>query len=181
MGLFRRREPLHERLAREGGLLPPADPRPAWQETGIHGLARPREADATVIVDAAAAAGQRVIFVALPTGELLVEEGDVADPSGLAEAVEREVQRPYRAKAGKQEFWLIQVTRIEVLEIPDGPAGDFLELARTPEGTTLSVDDARTFGSIPALEARGDRLGESWAIRGTRLDGDLWEIRAEPL
>ena len=74
MGLFRRREPLHERLAREGGLLPPANPRPAWQETGIHGLARPREADATVTAPASAADGQRVIFVALPTGELLVSQ-----------------------------------------------------------------------------------------------------------
>ena len=181
MGLFRRREPLHERLAREGGLLSPDDPRPAWQETGIHGLARPRAADATISADADAADGQRVIFVALPAGELLVEEGDVADPSGLAAAVEQEVPRPYRAKAGKDAFWLIQVNRIEVLEIPDGPEGDFVELARTPEGTTLSVDDARAFGSIPVLEARGSRIGDSWSVRANRLDGDLWEIRAEPL
>ena len=181
MGLFRRREPLHERLAREGGLLPPNDPRPAWQETGIHGIARPREADATISAAADAADGQRVIFVALPTGELVVEEGDVADPSGLAEAVEQELQRPYRAKAGKNEFWLIQVNRIEVIEIADGPDGDFVELTRTPEGTTLSVDDARAFGTIPVLEARGSELGESWSIRATRLDGDLWEIRAEAL
>ena len=181
MGLFRRREPLHEKLAREGGLLPSDDPRPQWQETGIHGLARPRAADATISAPADAAAGQRVIFVALPDGELLVEEGDVEDPAGLAEAVEQEIERPYRAKAGKNEFWLIQVTRIEVLEIPDGPDGDFIEVARTPDGTTLSVDDARAFGSIPVLEARGDQLGASWVIRAARLDGDLWEIRAEAL
>jgi hypothetical protein len=181
VGLFRRREPLHEKLAREGGLLPPADPRPAWQETGIHGLARPREADATITADADAAEGGRVIFVALPTGELLVEEGDVADPSGLAAAVEQELARPYRAKAGKNEFWLIQVTRIEVLEIPDGPEGDFIEVARTPDGTTLAVDDVRAFGTIPVLEERGDRLGDSWSIRANRLDADLWEIRAEAL
>jgi len=181
VGLFRRREPLHEKLAREGGLLPPDDPRPQWQETGIHGLARPREADATISAPEDAAEGQRVKFVALPSGELLVEEGDVDDPSGLAAAVEQEIRRPYRAKAGKDGFWLIQVTRIEVLEIPDGPDGEFIELTRTPDGTTLAVDDARTFGSIPELEARGDRVGASWAIRATRLDGDLWEIRAEPL
>ena len=181
MGLFRRRESLHERLAREGGLLPSDDPRPQWQETGIHGLARPREADATISVPGDAAEGQRVIFVALPSGELLVEEGDVADPSGLAAAVEQEVHRPYRAKAGRNDFWLVQVTKIEVIEIPDGPDGDFVELTRTPDGTTLSVDDARAFGSVPVLEARGGRLGASWSIRATRLEGDLWEIRAEPL
>jgi len=181
VGLFRRREPLHEKLAREGGLLPSDDPRPQWQETGIHGLARPREADATISAPGDAAEGQRVIFVALPSGELLVEEGDVADPSGLAAAVEQELPRPYRAKAGRNDFWLIQVTKIEVIEIPDGPEGDFVELTQTPDGTTLSVDDARAFGSVPVLEARGDQLGASWSIRASRLDGDLWEIRAEPL
>src|SRR4051812_41435565 len=162
-------------------MLPPDDPRVPWQETGIHGIARPREADATVTADADAADGQRVIFVALPDGELLVEEGDVADPSGLAAAVEQEVRRPYRAKAGKNEFWLVQVTKIEVLEIPDGPDGDFVELTQTPDGTTLSVDDARAFGSIPVLAARGEQLGDSWSIRANRLEGDLWEIRAEAL
>ena len=44
-----RREPLHERLAREGGLdprpLPEAGP-PGWMETGIHGVPRHREWDA---------------------------------------------------------------------------------------------------------------------------------------
>ena len=70
---------------------------------------------------------------------------------------------------------------LEVIEIPDGPEGDFVELTRTPDGTTLSVDDARAFGSVPVLEARGDQLGASWSIRASRLDGDLWEIRAEPL
>ena len=55
MGLFRRRESLHEQLAREGGLdlEPVGEPRPpGWMETGIHGVPRGREWDAVVAVDA---------------------------------------------------------------------------------------------------------------------------------
>ena len=49
MGLFRR-ESLHERLAREGGVAEPSGVPPAWDATGIHGVARPREWDLVTTV-----------------------------------------------------------------------------------------------------------------------------------
>ena len=54
MPFWRREEPLHERLAREGGLSerPPHDTRPRWGEVGIHGVHRQREWDAVATVDA---------------------------------------------------------------------------------------------------------------------------------
>ncbi len=186
MGLFRRREPLHERLAREGGLTEPTaprDPRPPTQETGIHGLQRPREWDATVTVDAPEIEGDSARFVTLPDRTLLVEEGsdDSLDP--LASAVEASIPPPYRARAVRQSetLWAVQAKRIEVVQIPDGPEGDAIELTHTEDGTTLSVDDARTFGSIPALEQLGERQGRDYVVRAERLDGDLWEVRAETL
>ena len=173
MGLFRRREPLHERLAREGGLVetPALDPRPQWQETGIHGLQRPREWDVTLSADADIAEGTRVTFVALSDNTLLVEDGDVPDATPLAERVEVELPPPYRARAARAGVWMIQAKKIEVVAIPNRPEGETIELS--PEG--VLVDGERAFGSVPELENRGD------VVRAQRLDGDLWEIQAERL
>lgn len=186
MGLFRRREPLHERLAREGGLggaAPPLDLRPAWQETGIHGMHRPREWDATVTADAPAIEGDAVQFVALPDGTLLVEDGPDDSLEPLAAAVEQSVGAPYRARAARQgeSLWLVQARHIEVLELPDAPEGEAIDLTHTADGSTLAVDDARIFGSLPRLEERGAREGREYTVHAERLDGELWEVRAAAL
>jgi hypothetical protein len=188
VGLFRRREPLHEQLAREAGLQldpqpEPVDPRPPTLESGIHGLQRPRAWDATVTADAPGIDGDEAIFVALPDGTLLVEEGPDTSLEALAAAVEQELKPPYRARAVRrgETLWAIQARRIEVLELPDGPGGDTIEVTRTAEGTTLTIDDGRTFGSFPALEERGAREGAEYTVHADRLEGDLWEVRAAPL
>jgi hypothetical protein len=186
VSLFRRREPLHERLAREGGLggAPASiDTRPPWQETGVHGLHRPRDWDVTVAVNAPEIDGDAVRFVVLPDRTLLVEEGPEASLEPLAAAVEQSLQPPYRARAARQSesLWAVQARRIEVVEVTNGPEGDSIELTRTSDGTTLSVDDARAFGSIPKLERRGEREGAEYVVRADRLDGDLWEVTAAPL
>jgi hypothetical protein len=182
VALFRRREPLHERLAREGGLVP-REPRQPWQEVGIHGLQRPREWDATVTADATAADGEQVTFVALADRTLLLEDGDVSDASGLADAVEQELPAPYRARAMRTPpVWVIQARRIEVLELPEAPGGDALDLAKTLDGRPeLSVDGQQVFGTVRALEERGGLLGPEYAVHAERLDGDLWEVRAAAL
>ncbi len=187
MGLFRRREPLHEQLAREGGLesrdAAPVDTKPAWGETGIHGVHRPREWDVTVTVDADDIDGDAVRFVALPDGTLLVEEGPDDSLEPLAAAVEQSVSPPYRARGVRQgeSLWAVQARRIEVIELPNGPDGEMIDLTHTADGSTLSVDDARSFGSLPALEQRGAREGREYTVHAERLDGDLWDVRAAAL
>jgi hypothetical protein len=146
------------------------DPRPPWQEAGIHGLPRPREWDVTVSVDAPQLRAAEASFVALPDGTLLVEDGagDLLEP--LAEAVERELRPPYRARAARQSptHWLVQARRIEVLELPEAPAGRTIEL--TPDG--LLVDGVASSDRVVALEGIAD------VVHAERLDGDLWEIWA---
>jgi len=186
VGLFRRREPLHARLAREAGLdegPPPLDPRPVWQEAGIHGMQRAREWDATVTADAPDIDGNSVRFVVLPDGTLLVEDGPDDSLEPLAAAVEQSVRPPYRAQAVRQgeSLWVIQARRIEVIELPDGPEGDVIDLAHTADGSTLAIDDARVFGTLPRLEERGAREGREYTIHAERLDGDLWDVRAAAL
>jgi hypothetical protein len=158
--LFRRREPLHVQLAREGGLIPP-DPRPPWQETGIHGIAQAREWDVTATADAPALDGDALEFVVLPDDDLEPALAPLADALDLP--------APYRARAARQSgsLWAVQARQIEVVELPTAPEGDSIEL--TPDG--LLVDGERVFGSIPELEGLGD------VVRADRLDGDLWEVQ----
>lgn len=149
------------------------DPRPPWQEAGIHGLPRAREWDVTVAAEAPALHGERASFLALPDGTLLVEEGGGEPLELLAEAVEQELPPPYRARAARQSAgrWLVQARRIRVLELPEAPDGETLEL--TPEG--LLVDGQPVSARVPQLEGLGD------VVRAERLDGALWEIQAAEL
>lgn len=178
MSLFRRKESLHERLAREGGLTeaeprapetPPTPPR----EVGIHGMQRPREWDATQTVEAPGIEGDAATFVVLPDGSVLVEEGSDSSLQPLADAIEQELKPPYRARAARQrgDLWAVQARKIEVAQLRHPPQGDSIELT----GDMLLVDGERAFGSVPELEGRGD------VVRAERLDGNLWEVRASAL
>jgi hypothetical protein len=186
MRLFRRREPHHRRLAREGGLAfgenpgdtPPAgDPvLPAWDAAGIHGIQRVREWDAVVTVRAADLRGERAEFVALSDGTIVIEDGpDSLEP--LADALEAELPPPYRAEAVRRDgsLWAVAGRSIELVELP-GIAGEELELATRGSERTLLVDGESTFfGTIPALE-RPEHV-----VRARRVDGETWEVDAAPL
>ena len=183
MGLFRRSKPLHERLAEQGGL---AEPRtgPLFTgtipETGIHGVPRERRYDAVAAADAPDAVGESVRFVGLEDGSLVVEEGDgEGDLAQLADAIERELGRPYRADAVRRgdTQWAVAGHRLRVVELPE-PGVDEVELVLRGGEKTLVVDGNRTFGTLPELEAlaQGDAV-----IRAARIDGTLWEVRVDPL
>jgi hypothetical protein len=174
--LFRRRESLHVRLAREGGLpLDEPKTRPAWDASGIHGLHRAREWDAVATVEAPELRGDRATFVALPDGELVIEEGpEGIDP--LAAAIEEELRPPYRAEAVRRgdTLWAVAGRRIEVVELP-GVAGEELELSLRGGERTFLFDGERAFGGVPELE-RPEHV-----VRARRIDGELWEVEATPL
>jgi hypothetical protein len=179
-----RREPLHRRLAREAGLLGPDTEalRPSWDKVGIHGVSRPRAWDAVVTAEAPDVAGDEVEFVALPDGTLVVEtETGDAELAPLADAAEVEVERPYRARAVRQNdsLWAVAARRIELASF--SAPGEAVELTAHEGERTLSIDGRREFGSVPELERLGERLGASYAVRATRVDGDLWEVNVSPL
>jgi hypothetical protein len=181
LGLFRRSKPLHERLAEQGGV---AEPRtgPLFTgtipETGIHGVPRERQYDAVAAADAPDAEGESARFVGLEDGSLVVEDGD-GDLAPLADAIERELGRPYRAVAVRRgdTQWAVAGHRLRVVELPE-PGGDEVELVLRGGEKTLVVDGNRTFGTLPELEAlaQGDAV-----IRAARIDGSFWEVRVDPL
>ncbi len=185
MPWLRRREPLHRRLAREAGLTPepqPHDPGPHWGEVGIHGIHRQRDWDALVAV-AAEIAGDEVRFVTLADGSVVIEAGeDDADPSPLADALEGQVEPPYRAAAVRHDdLWTVGARRIEVIELDPDPGGEELELSWNDGERAIRVDGEPTLGSVPALERIASERHDAWVVRASRLDGPLWEYSVAPL
>jgi hypothetical protein len=184
--LFRRREPLHRKLARVGGLLTgasqPDDLLSRLSGAGIHGLHRLREWDTVVTVDAPPLGGDHALFVALPDRTVLVEEGE-GDFAALAEAIEAELDPPYRAEAVRrhEELWAVAARAIEVVELTEDPGGDELTLTVRDGERDLLVDDTRTFGGVRALERLAEGRFESYVLRAARLDGQLWEVEVSPL
>ena len=184
MGLFRR-EPLHKRLAREGGLTAPESEslRPSWDKVGVHGNARPRSWDAVVTVEAEGISGDEVDFVVLEDGTLVVEreEGD-AELAPLADAVEAEVSRPYRAQAVRkgEALWAVAARRIELARFEGD--GEEIQLSVHDGERTLAIDGVRQFGSIPELEELAERAGyRSFVANASRVDTGVWEVQISPL
>jgi hypothetical protein len=178
MNLFRRGEPLHVRLAREGGIdldghEQATGPRPPWDVSGIHGLHRARRWDAVTMVDAADLPGEQIVFVVLPTGDLVAEDGG-GDLSRLAAALT--LEPAYRAEAIRRSetVWALGARRIDVVELP-GVEGEHVELSSHGGERTLRIDDERVFGSIPALER------DEHVVRARRIEADYWEVETHPL
>jgi hypothetical protein len=186
-----RREPIHKKLARQARLDETSvEPEPAvgpetrglWHVGGLHGVQRPRRWDVVGSIEAPALAGEEVHFVALPDGDLIVEEDEPEGAfSPLAEAVEDTLSPPYRAEAVRRDgdVWAVAARRVELAEFE--ASGEELELVVNQGERVLSVDGERSFGSIPELEELGSRLGDSYVVRARRLDGRFWEIEAGAL
>jgi hypothetical protein len=196
VSLFRRRKPLHVRLAEEGGLLSDAPQglaaeAPGWDgeprgEPGIHGIARPRRWDAVATADLSDLPdpGRDAIeFVALPDGTVLTE-ADASDESlaRLAGALEEQLPAPYRAEAVRRDAgrWAVAGRRIRVAELAR-LEGDEAELTAVDGARTLHIDGRPAFGSAPELERAGEAEGRDYVVRARRLEGHLWEIEATAL
>jgi Fe2+ transport system protein FeoA len=196
VGLFRRRKPLHERLADAAGITEAltepvpslAADTPGWDgeqrgEPGIHGVPRARRWDTVASAEAPALKGDTVHFVALADGTLVVDEDE---PDGalasLADAVEQAIPPPYRAEAVRKgpEAWAVAASRIAIAQIP-GLTGEQAELTSTREGRVLRIDGRTTMGSARELERLGETEGTEYVVLAKRLDGDLWEVEATAL
>jgi hypothetical protein len=133
-------------------------------------------------VEAPGLAGGEVHFVALPDGDLIVDEDEPEGAlSPLADVVEETLQPPYRTEAVRREgdVWAVAARRIEVAELE--ASGEELELVVNEDERVLRVDGERSFGNIAELEERGSRLGDSYVVRARRLDGRFWEVEAGAL
>ena len=191
MPWWRRDEPLHEKLAREGDLsLDPDESeqtRPPWDKAGIHGMPRPRRWDAVATATAPDVPGDELSFVSLADGTLIIEGDGPDDAQALAplvEAIEEQLEAPYRAEAVRRtdEVWALAARTIEVAELPAGTPGESLTFSVQGGEQTTVVDGEEWLASLPALEGLADDLDASdYVVEASRLDGDLWEVRVSPL
>jgi|SRR5215471_9750715 len=149
----------------------------------LRALARPAEYDLVTSVEAAGLSGDEIEFATLPSGDVIVdvEVGD-ADLSPLADAVEKELQPPYRVLARRNEgdLWVVAARQIDVVELAFS-GGDGIELVAQEGGRTLRVDGEPWDGDIPELDAIGEEMGDDFVVQADRLDGDLWEVQASVL
>ncbi len=194
MGFLRRERPIHQQLAKEGGLdyardLSDLSPReaidphhPFWQVVGIHGIPREREWDAVASAEAPGLPGDEVEFVALPDGSLVVDE-DVPDGTVVPLADALSLAAPYHAFGLRQDadVWSVAAKRVQIVEVPEQVDGDELQLVVTDESRTLLVDDLPSSASIPSLEAFAAEQFGSFVLRASRLDDVLWEVTVIPL
>lgn len=185
MGFFRR-ERLHERLAREGGLdeqapLDMGPPAPGLP--GYHGVQRPRRWDAVLMAEAPELPGDEASFVVLGDGSVILDE-ELPEPAvePIAEELDQVVEAPYRVEAVRRHgnVWAAAARQIDVLEIP-GVEGEELMLTMQDGTKSFSVDGRAEFGTAPELEQFAGERFDSYVAVANRLDGDLWEVRVSPL
>lgn len=187
MGLFRRkRETYSDQLLREAGLDRIRLDRPNVLETvGVPSGRALGQADwdTSVTVNAPGVRGDTVEFTTLPDGDVLIQEEDGdADVSALADAVEKELEPPYRARAARQsgDLWAVLANRIEVASF-SFPRAEMLELSRKDSWQELRVDGEPSMGRAPELERLGERAGADFFVKAERLEGDQWEVRVTAL
>jgi hypothetical protein len=194
--LFRREEPLHEKLAREGGLdfrrsvdeadgPPTIDPEhPLWRIAGIHGIPRAREWDAVVTAIATELPGDEADFVALPDGTLYTDD-DLPDGAlaPLADAFDGLLDAPYHAVARRQDedVWSAAALRVDVVEVPEDVDGDLVDLVVNDGERRMLVDKAESRAEIPSLEDFAGQQFGSFVLHASRLDETLWEVTVLPL
>jgi hypothetical protein len=163
----------------------PADPAFAGQWPAYLGraMARPAVWDIVTSVTAPGITGDQVEFATLPSGDMIVDtETGEGDLSPLADAVEKELEPPYRVLGRRQEddVWGIAARSIDVVDL-HFEGGDEIELVVNGGVTDLRVDGEPWKQVIPELERAGETLGSDFVVQADRLDGDFWEIRASAL
>jgi len=155
---------------------------PGFGLPGLTGAERPRGPwDVVTSAHAPDLPGDTFSFVALDDGTLVVDE-DIPDGSAtpLADAVERELRRPYEAVAVRRddEDGLWRVAAVDVLVAPATPddPSERVDLARVGGELSATVDGEE---ASPAAAPRGlldllAHLDGDAALTGERLDETTW-------
>ena len=123
--------------------------------------------------------GRRGHFVALGDRSLIVDE-DVPDDelAPLADAVETQLEPPYRRGDAAASASAVGATKITTATITDEIAGDTVELA-IQDGEQTSSSTARCPGCSPASRP-SPRACRPTSSAPTGSTGDLWEVQVVP-
>jgi hypothetical protein len=170
------------------------DPRAfRWVESGVSGLSRPREWDASALVEVEALAASdldELEFAVLAGGAISGEAPPEAVPA-LTDTLGLEPPFAVRAVRRGRREWAVagRALRSEpvVLALPAGISS--LEVVVTPDGRrSVLVDGEEAVSVDPAwdaaaeeLERRGRERFQSFVVRADRVGEDRWELTVDPL
>jgi len=155
---------------------------PGFDLPGLTGVAQARGPwDVVTSAHAPDLPGDTVSFVALEDGTLVVDD-DIPDGSAtpLADAVERELHRPYEAVAVRRDdengLWRIAAVDALVAAASPQDASERVDLARVGGEVSATVDgeDADPDRAPPGLLDLLAHLDGDAALTGERLDETTW-------
>ncbi|MGH3037763.1 MAG: hypothetical protein ACRDMU_11335 [Gaiellaceae bacterium] len=168
------------------------DPGLRWVESGVSGLARPRQWDATSLAEVPALRGYaaQVEFRVRADGSVVGEVPPEAVPALTAELG---LDPPYTVRAVRRSdtAWAVGVLIVhsEPIDLPGGIDAVSLEVAVPPEGDRMLFADgelveepagggARAFEDI---ERAGRARFQAFVARADRVEDGRWELTVDPL
>lgn len=171
------------------------DPRAfRWVEAGVSGLARPRQWDATALVEVDVLRGYEVVeleFRVLADGSVL---GDVPAEAVPELTADLGLAPPYAARAVRKggSRWAVGALRIaaDEIELPSGIEASSLEVAVPPDGETAFLVDGEHVDGEPAgdegralreLERAGRERFQAFVARADRVGDGRWQLTVDPL
>jgi hypothetical protein len=122
--------------------------------------------------------------VTLPDGTVLV---DAELPEGaltpIADAIEGELNPPYRAHAVRREdgVWAVGAKTIEVVEVHEEIDGDTVSLVVQGDERTLLIDERPGWSEVGTLETYARERHTDFVLQAERLDGNLWSVQVNAL
>lgn len=165
-----------------------------WVESGVSGLARPREWDATSLVDVPALRGYDVgqlEFRVLADGSVA---GDVPPEAHAALTRELGLEPPYSVRAVRrgETAWAVGALRVptDPIDLPAGIAASSLEVAVPPDGEMMLLADGEIVTDEPTggeahafreIERRGRERFQAFVARADRVEDGRWELTVDPL
>jgi hypothetical protein len=153
-------------------------------ESGISGLAPPREWDASAIADVPGLVDSSVNelhFVVLGSGTVV---GDIPSAGAVALTRDLGLEPPYRALAVRRagDTWALGAVAIEIAELPADIEGEELTLTVNEHAEReLIIDGRPALTQIESLVGLARGRYETFVLRARRLQGRLWELRIDPL
>jgi hypothetical protein len=164
--------------------------------TGVTGLARPRQWDATIPVDIPELRGDSVaeLWLVAFADEVVGPKAVPADVrERIAAALDDPVGRPYEALLVRKDetIWMAGARRVnaELVRLP-GVRAELVEVALGPGGELSAALDGRPVEGLvdPALDAalrelerRGRARFQAFAARADNLDGERWRLTIDAL
>jgi hypothetical protein len=165
-----------------------------WVESGVSGLARPRQWDETALVEVAALRGYdlaQLEFRVLADGSVV---GDVPPEALPVLTGELGLAPPYSVRAVRrgETAWAVGALRVasDPIDLPTGIAASSLEVAVPPDGEAMLlvdgeiVTDEPTDGEAQAfreIERRGRERFQAFVARADRVGDGQWELTVDPL